>query len=57
MVYNAKQMPNFSGKITNRLLIPRPWQMAILLNPRNPEDPFNFSPLIVDEIGFEKKKS
>lgn len=55
MVYNAKQMPNFSGKITNRLLIPRPWQMAILLNLRNPKNPFNFSPLIVDEIGFEKE--
>lgn len=29
MVYNTKQMPNFCGKSTNRLLIPRPRQMAI----------------------------
>lgn len=48
-------MPNFSGKITNRLLIPRPWQMAILLNLLSPKNPFNFSPLIADQIGLKKK--
>lgn len=56
MVYNAKQMPNFSGKSTNRLLIPRPRQMANQLNRLSPRNPFNFSPLIADEIGLKKKR-
>ena len=37
-------------------LVPRPWQMAILLNLLSPKNLFNFSPLIADQIGLKQQQ-